>query len=162
MSKTCQKWNISIYKFSITFFLFSFSFIFKEKGRFRSPEQSSTLLKWQVRWDTCILSRLFTGMLLFKCQSSQICKAKIQSCEKESSSDSVKSCEKLILLLLANRPCRETMRRKTPKSYVSDISWLKCYGGVIKKLCINECLQSSLNWSNAVKKMQCERLITSS
>lgn len=157
MSKTCQKWNISIYKFSITFF-FS-AFLSSSKRKDVSGAQSKVLHCWNGK---CAGIPAFSHDCLQVCCCSSVSKAKIQSCEKESSSDSVKSCEKLILLLLANRPCRETMRRKTPKSYVSDISWLKCYGGVIKKLCINECLQSSLNWSNAVKKMQCERLITSS
>lgn len=43
-------------------FNFSFSSIFKKREPFQSQEQSSTLLKWQVHWDTCTLSTLFTGL----------------------------------------------------------------------------------------------------
>ena len=55
-------------------FHFSFSSIYKENGPFRSPEQNSTLLKWQVHWDICTLSTLFTGMLkIFLSAKCKVC-----------------------------------------------------------------------------------------
>lgn len=44
-------------------FHFSFSSIFKKSEPFQNPERNSTLLKWQVRWDICTPSTLFTGKM---------------------------------------------------------------------------------------------------
>lgn len=50
----------------------SCSSIFKRSAPSLSPEQSSTLLRWRVPWDTCTPSTLFTGAFwLYRDRHSQ-------------------------------------------------------------------------------------------